>query len=615
VKILWFDHGFSCPTGSGGTRSYQFARNLVDAGHEVTIVCATEFMSSSGLTGPFRSDRREGSLDNIRIIEFNLAGGVAIGHRLRARLRYAAALAELCARTDADLIVSTSASLSGVFPAIFAKLFRGKPFVFDARSRRSSVDRARGLSFPPVTWLMSALEACAYRAASEVIATGDNIAEVIGECGVERFNVEVVPLISDRGLCGPCERMLPSDVFPTIRPDSLVAVFSGRIETGHRLDDALDAAELLMQRGRNDIDFLLIGDGAGRSALAKAVSARQLNNVTIAGTVGRDQLAPILDNCDIGLQLLEADPDIHAGATPEAFAGYLAARLPILINYPGWIAGLVAQHDCGYALRPGEPAAFADALENAADHRGELDRMANNAATLELQEFDGPTLLKAFQETLEDVVLQAQARNGQASKRIVDICLALAGLMITAPLMIAIAALVRVFHARPVFYRESCPGLFGRPIELIRFRTLRDAYRLDGGTLSDEERHTFFGRFLEATSLASLPLLWNVLRGDISFVGPRPLPMQDLSRLSNDAFHRQFVRPGLTGWAQIHSGSLGEALARDVWYVENRSLMLDLKILLMSVLPPLRPAAGAGGEGLKSGTMEGEGHHNDQAAL
>jgi lipopolysaccharide/colanic/teichoic acid biosynthesis glycosyltransferase len=615
VKILWFDHGFSCPTGSGGTRSYQFARALVDAGHDVTIVCATELMSDSGLAGPFQSDRREGLLDDIRIIEFNLAGGVSPGHRIRARFRYAAALVELAFRTQADLIVSNSASLSGVLPAISAKLFRGKPLVFEARSLRSRVDRSRGLSAPPVTWLMSALEACAYRAANEVIATGDNIADAIGDWGVERFNVEVVPLISDRGLYDPRERILPSEMFPTIRPGSLVAVFSGRIETGHRLDDALDAAALLMQRRRNDIDLLVLGDGAGRATLTKAVSARQLNNVTIAGAIGRDRLAAILDDCDIGLQLLEGDPEVHAGAAPEAFAFYLAAKLPVLINYPGWVAGLVAQYDCGFALRPGEPTAFADALEYAADHREDLARMANNAAALEQREFDRPTLLNAFQETLEDVLLQAQARTGQASKRIVDTCMALAGLAITVPLMIAIAALVRIFHGKPVFYRESCPGLFGRPVELLRFRTLRDAYRSDGGILSDDERHTFFGRLLESTSLASLPLLWNVLRGDISFVGPRPLPMQDLSRLSSDAFHRQFVRPGLTGWAQIHSGSPGETLARDIWYIENRSLMLDLKILLISILPPLRPAGGSIDDGLQAGTIEGKGRHNDQAAL
>jgi lipopolysaccharide/colanic/teichoic acid biosynthesis glycosyltransferase len=171
-------------------------------------------------------------------------------------------------------------------------------------------------------------------------------------------------------------------------------------------------------------------------------------------------------------------------------------------------------------------------------------------------------------------------------KRPTDILLAALGLILLAPVMAAVALAVAAALGRPVLFRQARPGLGGKPFRLVKFRTMLDSAGPDGEPLSDAERLTRFGRFLRATSLDELPELWNVLKGDMSLVGPRPLLMRYLPLYSPEQARRHQVRPGLTGWSQVNGRnalSWPDKLALDTWYVDHRSFRLDLKILLMTV--------------------------------
>lgn len=171
-------------------------------------------------------------------------------------------------------------------------------------------------------------------------------------------------------------------------------------------------------------------------------------------------------------------------------------------------------------------------------------------------------------------------------KRAVDRVAAGAALVALSPVIAATAAVIRVTMGSPVVFRQSRPGLHGRPFEVYKFRTMRDAVDRDGRPLPDHERLTSVGKFIRSTSLDELPQLWNVLRGDISLVGPRPLLMQYLPRYSKEQARRHDVLPGITGWAQINgrnSLSWDEKFALDVWYVDNWSLLLDAKILFRTL--------------------------------
>lgn len=173
------------------------------------------------------------------------------------------------------------------------------------------------------------------------------------------------------------------------------------------------------------------------------------------------------------------------------------------------------------------------------------------------------------------------------AKRAVDLALAGIALAVLSPVLAIVALVVRVGMGSPVLFRQTRPGLGGRPFELLKFRTMRAAHHEAGRPLSDAERLTPLGKSLRSTSLDELPQLWNVIRGDMSLVGPRPLLTEYLSLYSPEQARRHEVRPGLTGWAQVNGRntlSWERRFELDVWYVDHWSLALDLRILWLTLL-------------------------------
>ena len=171
-------------------------------------------------------------------------------------------------------------------------------------------------------------------------------------------------------------------------------------------------------------------------------------------------------------------------------------------------------------------------------------------------------------------------------KRLFDVLSAALGLVLLSPVIALLAWQIRKKLGSPVLFRQTRPGLHGKPFQMVKFRTMRDAIGPDGQPLPDSERMTPFGSFLRSASLDELPELWNVLKGDMSLVGPRPLLMEYLPLYSSEQARRHEVRPGVTGWAQINGRnalSWEEKFRLDVWYVDNQSFWLDLKILALTV--------------------------------
>jgi sugar transferase EpsL len=182
-------------------------------------------------------------------------------------------------------------------------------------------------------------------------------------------------------------------------------------------------------------------------------------------------------------------------------------------------------------------------------------------------------------------------RSRDLLKRVVDLIGAALALIVLAPPMLLIAAIIRLSLGAPVLFRQVRAGRNGAPFELLKFRTMTEACDEAGQPLSDERRLTRLGRLLRSTSLDELPELVNVLRGDMSLVGPRPLLLDYLPHYTAEQARRHAVRPGLTGWAAIHgrnSTSWPKRLQLDVWYVDHWSLALDLKILLLTVVKVIR---------------------------
>ena len=171
-------------------------------------------------------------------------------------------------------------------------------------------------------------------------------------------------------------------------------------------------------------------------------------------------------------------------------------------------------------------------------------------------------------------------------KRLFDILASALGLFLLSPVIAIVAWQIHRKLGSPVPFRQVRPGFDGKPFEMVKFRTMRDAVDIQGKLLPDSERMTPLGSFLRASSLDELPELWNVLKGDMSLVGPRPLLMEYLPLYSPEQYRRHEVRPGVTGWAQINGRnalSWEEKFKLDVWYVDNRSFWLDLKIIFLTI--------------------------------
>jgi sugar transferase EpsL len=171
-------------------------------------------------------------------------------------------------------------------------------------------------------------------------------------------------------------------------------------------------------------------------------------------------------------------------------------------------------------------------------------------------------------------------------KRLMDLLLTIPGLLITSPLILILAGLVRLHLGSPLFFRQQRPGLHCKPFNILKFWTMTDARDENGNLLSDEQRLTGLGKFLRSTSLDELPELFNVLKGEMSLVGPRPLVMRYIDYFRPEEQKRHEIRPGITGWAQINGRNFlpwDQRLALDVWYVENWSPWLDMKILILTL--------------------------------
>jgi len=176
-------------------------------------------------------------------------------------------------------------------------------------------------------------------------------------------------------------------------------------------------------------------------------------------------------------------------------------------------------------------------------------------------------------------------------RRIFDILGAGLGLLLLSPILVVTALMIWYQIGTPVFFRQTRPGLNGKPFLMIKFRTMRDTVDMHGNPMPDSDRLTPLGRFLRSTSLDELPELWNVLKGDMSLVGPRPLLMEYLPLYSSEQARRHEVRPGITGWAQINGRnaiSWEEKFALDIWYVDNQSTALDLKIIWLTIRKVLK---------------------------
>jgi len=375
-------------------------RRLVERGHQVTIVCGSYRASDTGLRGPFVRGQRRGTVDSLEVVEIDLpySNDDSYLRRCRIFLQFALRSIRLALTENHDLVFATTTPLTAGIPGILARI-RGKRFVFEVRDLWPELPRAMGvITNPIVLGMMSALEWLSYRSAHRLIGLSPGIVNGIARRGVARDRITMIPNSCDL------------DIFKTglagWRPDQLLAadlmaVFTGTHGVANGLDAVLDAAAVLKRRGNEAVKLVLIGDGALKGKLMQRAHNEQLDNVVFHNAVDKERLAGLVAAANVGLQVLADVPEFYYGTSPNKFFDYLAAGLPVLTNYPGWVADLIREYEIGFAVPPNDPDRFAEALERAASDRAALIAMGKRARSVAETRFNSRDLADRFVDWLE----------------------------------------------------------------------------------------------------------------------------------------------------------------------------------------------------------------------
>ena len=593
MHVLYFHQHFSTPDGAGGIRSYEISKSLLASGHQVTMVCGSAARAQSGLSGQFSNGRREGNVDGIYVIELELpySNHDSFGRRLWTFLRFGFRSVMLALRLDYDLVFASSTPLTVALPGIAARWLRRKPFVFEVRDLWPELPRAMGvLRNPLVLLLMDWLEFVAYRSANSCIALSPGMAAGIVRRGVPESRVAISPNGCNLELFSP-DVAQPLPEIAGLPPDAFVATFTGAHGTANNLGAVLDAAAELRKSGRSDIYIVFVGDGKEKPALVERARRQKLDTCLFVDSMPKKVLAQFLcRRANVGLMILANVPAFYYGTSPNKFFDYLASGLPVLVNYPGWMADLVTREGAGVVVPPQDPGAFAHALMHMADSRAAIHEMGVRGRHLAQREFLQTTLTQRCVSVIESTGSMRSTREESAyrrwGKRSLDLAVLLAVSPFVLPVAAVVALLVKLRMGSPVLFRQVRPGYLGKPFTLLKFRTMSFERDEDNSLLSDNKRLTRSGTHLRRHSLDEIPQLWNVLKGEMSLVGPRPLLMQYLNRYTAEQARRHEVKPGLTGWAQVNGRNeltWDEKFNRDVWYVDHLTPWLDAKIIVRTI--------------------------------
>jgi lipopolysaccharide/colanic/teichoic acid biosynthesis glycosyltransferase/glycosyltransferase involved in cell wall biosynthesis len=685
MRILYIHQYFSTPEGTTGCRSYEFARRFVAAGHEVDLVTSDAMLPSS--LKKERANYRfciEGI--SVHVIRVRYENRMNVRERMRAFFSFGLKTCRAIGRLPKpDVVFATSTPLTVGIPGAYAAWFHRCPLVFEVRDLWPQVPIALGwLRNPLLKLLARGFERWVYRRSARLIALSPDMALGVARTGFHNSRIAVIPNCSDIGYYSSA---WGDDEFRRRMgwsKERIVAVHPGTMGQVNGLGAVLDAARHLAKLAP-EVLVALVGDGRERKEIESRIAKEQLGNVLVQNPVPKREMPRLLAASDIGLMTVLPLPALFANSANKFF-DFLAAGLPIVINYGGWQAQLLRDYGCGVNAKPGDAEDLAATITLLANDDVLRLRMGRNARRLAEEHFSRDDLARQLLDVLEDVatgpspradcysghittssgrsragvispgfpsgadmastvsrihgavvyrglrrkrdnattgaafgctvdatgsvprgsrsIVQARLnkrtagswqerlvgaglRKAQAqTKRVVDVVGAALGVGAMSPLLAGIALLIRLSMGRPAFFRQARVGLNGRPFMLLKFRTMvKDAERM-GARLNvgqDDPRITRLGRLLRKWSLDELPELVNVLRGEMSIVGPRATLQYQVGRYTPFQRRRLEVKPGITGWAQVNGRNAltwPERIEMDVWYVDHWSLWLDLKIIL-----------------------------------
>ena len=408
MHVLYCHQHFSTPSGATGTRSYEMARRLIERGHKVTMVCGSGFLARTGLEAAPVNGIRRGTVNGIDVIEICLeySNYDSLSKRALIFIKFAFKNIGVAWKEKYDILFATSTPLTAGIPGIAMRMLKpSKKFVFEVRDLWPELPKAMGVvSNPVILFGMSVLEKLSYLAMHGGVALSPGIREGMARRSAPDKLIATIPNGCDIDLFRPLRDDEKNEALALNIPGyGLRCVFTGAHGMANGLDAVLDAAAVLKKRARDDIYILFIGDGKLKPYLQEHSKKEGLNNCIFYAPIPKTELAKVLRHLDVGLMILDNVPAFYYGTSPNKFFDYIATGIPVINNYPGWLAGMINEQGCGMVVPPDDPNAFADALEQMMDNKKDLKLMGVQSRIFAETVFNRAKLADKFVDFIETV--------------------------------------------------------------------------------------------------------------------------------------------------------------------------------------------------------------------
>lgn len=568
----------------GGTRHLELAKHLVRQGHQCTIVAGSvDFLTGRPLP------RESFEIDGVKIrraYAFPTLHHSYLGRVLSYLCFMITSVWESLCAGKLDVVMGTSPPIFQLPSAWLVALLRRRPFVLEVRDLWPAFAIETGVvKNRYVIWLAERIEKFFYRRASWVIANSPGFREHLLNRGVATNRLTIIPNGVETAMFDP--NLDGSSIRDQLGlAHDFVVTYAGALGRSNDLETIVKSAERLKDQA--DIKFLLVGGGKELPQLRQQLEQMNLENVVLGGYFPKEQMPEVLAASNVCLATL-MNLEMFRTTYPNKVFDYMAAGRPTVLAIDGVIREVIESAEGGTYVEPGDDEGVAAAIVNYRDNPELVSRHGQNARLYAEQHFERSEQADLLQSVMERVSDQPSRATFYCRylKRPFDLVASLMLLLLFCPVIIVTALLIRWRLGTPVVFSQVRAGRHGEPFTIFKFRTMLDAEDAQGNKLPDDERLTTFGRVLRACSIDELPQLFNIVRGDMSLIGPRPLLTHYLPRYTAEQARRHEVRPGITGWAQVNGRNAirwEEKFHLDVWYVDHCSLFLDLYILAKTVV-------------------------------